>query len=78
MKPRSRKFAVRIAGQPARIAGTNRVGSKNQVHQLLGESNLVIEIQIPEEFSYLADALAAFRRGYWKGLDAQSAYCLPQ
>src|SRR5271157_4605971 len=77
MKPRSRKFAVRIAGQPARIVGAKRLASKNQVHQLLGESNLVIEIQIPEEFSYLAEALAAFQRGYWKGVDAQSAYCLP-
>ena len=77
MKPRSRKFAVRIAGQPARIVGTKRIVSKKQVLQFLGESNLVIEVQIPEEFAYLADALAAFRRGYWSGLDAQSVFCLP-
>jgi len=78
MKPRSRKYAVRIAGQPARVAGKkNGLGSKNQVHQFLGESHLVIETQLPEEFSYLAEALAAFQRGYWKGLDGQTAYCLP-
>ena len=77
MKPRSRKFAVRIAGQPARIVGTKRIVSKKQVLQFLGELNLVIEVQIPEEFAYLADALAAFRRGYWSGLDAQSVFCLP-